>query len=278
MGHLISSDGRVLFTHATAPVGERTVFITHSHPLIECAFYVRGNIHFRWGISEIRPRPGSVLVIPQGILHALEAEADVPYERYTLHYYPDALPDTLQDFLSNSLMSTVQYIEDFSELLPDLSALAACFSLPEHIRDEAIRARLYSLLIHINTRCNQQEKMQSQSDVIPPMLEFIHMNIQNAQDVTIDALAQRFFISKSQLRKLFLRSKGISPAKYIRMKRYEYAELLRGRGMPMVEAASKAGFRCYSTYYRIKEATAEGPETEEMNIEEVGQVAPIKAH
>lgn len=254
-----AADGSVLLNHRVTPAGEPSIFVAHSHPLAECAFYLQGHIRFRWSDKEITPAAGSAMLIPQGVIHSLEAEADVPYERYTLHYYPDVLSELLQAFLHDSLLSNVYYIEEAGDLLADVLALEECFELAEEIREEAVRTRLMALVTRMASRCNREIKMQSTADVIPAVLEFIHMNIQSAHDVTVDALAQRFFISKSQLCKLFLRSTGESLAKYIRIKRFEYAELLRSRGMPAVEAASKAGFRSYSTYYRFRNSGAAVP-------------------
>lgn len=252
MERFASSDGMVLYYRGASTIGHKESFIPHSHPMLECSAYIRGNIRFRWGNTEIHPSPRSMILVPRGYVHALEADENAVYERYVVHFYPEVLPEPSRSYLNETLFSGIQYLENIEDILPDIVLLEECFSLPESIRSEAIITRLSAMLFHIASLHDDRGKMQSSEDIIPRVLEFIHANIGNIAELGMDALAQQFFVSQSQLGKLFVQEMGISLAKYIRQKRFEYAEVLRDKGIPAVEAATMAGFKSYSTYYRLK--------------------------
>lgn len=265
MERFASTDGTILYYRGASTVGQKESFIPHSHPMFECSIYIRGNITFRAGSIEIAPAPKSMVIVPRGIVHALEADESAIYERYVVHFYPDVLPDSSRDYLCETLLSSIQYLENVDDILPDVILLEECFSMPEQIRKEAIVTRLSAMLFRLIAMFEDRERLQSSESLISRILEFIHANIGNISELTMDTLAQQFYISQSQLSKLFAREVGTSLAKYVRQQRFEYAELLRGQGVPATEAAIMAGFKSYSSYYRMRmgEIGEKGKPTEE---------------
>ena len=90
-------------------------------------------------------------------------------------------------------------------------------------------------------------------DLTLPQKIIEHINTNFANKITLDMLSQQFFMSKNQINRIFTKATGRSVMEYVRQKRIVYAEHLRAMGTPAAEAAYKAGFDNYSTYFRLKQ-------------------------
>ena len=78
----------------------------------------------------------------------------------------------------------------------------------------------------------------------------LYLNNHYADDVTLDVLQEKFYISKYYLCREFRKATGLTVHKYIRRKRLTRVHELRTQGLPIGDAALEAGFRDYSSFYR----------------------------
>ncbi len=77
-----------------------------------------------------------------------------------------------------------------------------------------------------------------------------HINAHLAEEITVDLLAEHFFLSRSHLMHLFKAETGYSIGAYINEKRLLLAKSLIQNGMSATEACYESGFRDYSTFCR----------------------------
>ena len=80
------------------------------------------------------------------------------------------------------------------------------------------------------------------------LIDYINENL--SRDLSLDALAERFFISKSQLNRRFKKLTGATVGEYIAAKRLLYARERIFDGVPAAQASSESGFNDYSAFYR----------------------------
>ena len=80
------------------------------------------------------------------------------------------------------------------------------------------------------------------------VVRYLNKNIEN--NVSLDKLARRFFVSKYHLCRAFKEYSGISVHSYINHKRIMYARRLIESGETASGAAEKVGFGDYSAFYR----------------------------
>lgn len=92
-------------------------------------------------------------------------------------------------------------------------------------------------------------ELRDKSDsVVADVLNYIndHFN----EDLSLDLLANRFFISKYHLSREFNRLVGTSVYRYIIQKRLAIARLLMSQGVPSTTVYQQCGFGDYSNFYR----------------------------
>jgi AraC-like DNA-binding protein len=96
-------------------------------------------------------------------------------------------------------------------------------------------------------------------DDSPPITEPLRQLIQDVQDylrearqhkLSLEALAQRFALSKYQLIRHFSRFTGVTPNKYLTILRMEQAKSLLAAGHPLVDVALEVGFYDQSHFAR----------------------------
>ena len=106
---------------------------------------------------------------------------------------------------------------------------------------------LSEILILLSSSSPDRSSMQGE----PLGLQVIrYLNAHLTDEISLDGLARRFFVSKFYLCRSFREHNGVSVLHYLTEKRVVLAKLLLEQGETAVSAASKAGFGDYSSFYR----------------------------
>ncbi|MPM38292.1 HTH-type transcriptional activator RhaS [bioreactor metagenome] len=214
-------------------------------------------------------QPWDLLLVPRNQIHRALIDTGEPYERMVL-------------WLGR------EWMDRRSD--PD-EPLSACFDLacrrgfhllrtdgerrPFYLRrfqelEEALRSREYGsgrmadaccqqLLIDVNRdslrdKTAEREKDAYRSD--PKIEEILHYIAGNLDGpLTVDALAERFFLSRYYLMHRFKEVTGYTVHQYISQKRLLLAGELLREGTPVMRAAVLAGFGDYSAFLRAFRAT-----------------------
>lgn len=110
------------------------------------------------------------------------------------------------------------------------------------------------LLIGVNRDILKSRTAQEETDSYrrDPKMEEILRYIAGhlEEDLTVDALAKRFFLSRYYLMHRFKDVTGYTVHQYVSQKRLLRAGELIRRGVPVMKAAEQAGFTEYSTFLR----------------------------
>ena len=127
-----------------------------------------------------------------------------------------------------------------SGICPVLTRLVAATMLP------AILSEIF--------RGYQRRQKEPQPDTRIPqtrireILQYVNRHLY--EELTLDDLCRRFYISKTQLGRLFRAATGSTAWDYILVKRLIRARQLILSGVPITEASMRCGFRDYSAFYR----------------------------
>lgn len=247
--------------HLSSPGGARTEF--HYHAFCKVLFLLKGSGDYTIGGQRYSLRPGDVVLIPQGCIHRPELDGDVPYERIILYLSPDFLTqastaqcDLLQVF-SGDGGAVLRPGEKGREKLQRLARqLERDLELEGFGRDILTTTALLRLLVELGRQRAQGQTLPAAADEagdprIQKMLAYLDSHI--SEELDIDTLAQRFFLSKYHMMRLFRQETGTTIHLYITQKRLLLArELIRG-GMKATEACYQSGFRSYSSFTRAAE-------------------------
>lgn len=259
----------------------------HHHDFYELYFFVSGSVSYNIESNNYRLSPGDVLLIsPQELHQPLVSTEKQNYERYVL-------------WLNSS------FLQQFSTPNQDVTR---CFdsSAPEHtnlIRPEGVTRELITYLIQQLIR--EQENEEYATDLyclslLAQLLVLVNRTARRAgrapeprdnadstvyrilayinehynEDLTLDYLANMFFISKYHLSREFNRVAGTSVHRYIIQKRLIMARQMMAAGVPTSEVCQHCGFGDYSNFYRaFKNEYQISPR---KYLEELKQDAPMR--
>lgn len=119
------------------------------------------------------------------------------------------------------------------------------FNLSECTNNNIGFSFYHTIISGKNTKSD--EIIYSEKDV-KNYIQFINDNI--TQDLTLEMIANHFYISKQYLCKIFKQKTGLTVKKYISYKRIVLVRELYSSGMSITEACTRAGFNGYSNFYR----------------------------
>ncbi len=226
----------------------------HCHPVYEIYYFISGSVEYLVNGVLFTPKPNSMLLMAPGTFHECRVKTADKYERFTLHFDASLIPEKIRMHLMRPFHSSAIFLEDAHAILYELNALQACYAYPDELSGPAVNARLVAMLSQILNIYNAiKPRDESSVEMSLPQKIIAHINTNFSQKITLDMLSQQFFMSKNQINRIFTKATGRSVMEYVRQKRIVYAEHLRAVGMPAAEAAYKAGFDNYSTYYRLKQ-------------------------
>lgn len=110
-----------------------------------------------------------------------------------------------------------------------------------------VRAMLFTLLINVSRFSSKQEQVEETppSSIEQKVLDVVSFICSNYQkDLTLDSIAQQFYVSPSYLSRIFKKVTGFHMSEYIQITRIKEAQkLLRETKGKVIEIAEKVGFK-----------------------------------
>ena len=205
-------------------------------------------------------QPGDLVLIGSRSAHRPELEEDSPYERIIIYISPEFLQLSstadcdLLGLFSGSRGHVLRLKENRRKKVTSLvTALEKELSGDGYGREILCTGGLLRLLVEIG-RAQRQEGALNPSPVTPEdprVVEWMHyLDRHLSEDLNMDALAERFFISKYHMMRLFRTHTGFTVHTYLLQRRLLAARQLIEQGMRATEACYRCGFRSYSSFTR----------------------------
>lgn len=214
-------------------------------------------------------RPWDLLLVPRNQIHRALVDPGEPYERMVLWLGREWLDKRSDPGEPLSACFDLACRRGFHLLRTDGERRPFYMRRFQEL-EEALRSQEYGcgrmadtccqqLLIDVNRdslrdRTAEREKDAYRSDPkIEEILRYVAGNL--ALPLTVDALADRFFLSRYYLMHRFKEVTGYTVHQYISQKRLLLAGELLRQGTPVMKAAETAGFGDYSAFLRAFRAT-----------------------
>ena len=239
----------------------------HHHDFYEMYLFLSGNVDYVIESRRYHVTPGDILLISPNELHQPMFGAEyATYERIVLWIDKAYLQQYTAIGTELSRCFDRAAAEHTNLIRTDPSNLELLKNLLEYAQKEtesrefgsslAADTLLIQALVMLNRmaeRGGQSAEIKDKSGtVVAQVLAYI--NEHYYEDLSLDLLANKFFISKYHLSREFNRLVGTSVYRYIIQKRLVMAKQMLGRGVPSSEVYQHCGFGDYSNFYRAFKA------------------------
>ena len=239
-------------------------FSYHYHDFDKIILFLHGSARYMIEGREYELKPYDFILVNRYDIHKAVVDFTENYERiiiyinhdFLTHYQGEqyCLTDCFEE-ARNRKTYVVRFPAAVSaDLYDDLQTIEKDIAHEEdHYAGSLLtRTDLIRFLIRLNAAC-QQEKFAFHPEArynhkIIDIIEYIMAHL--GDDLSIDEIADRFYISKYHMMRIFKADTGYSIHQYITEKRILKARMLILGGMPATTASLESGFRDYSSFCR----------------------------
>ena len=241
----------------------------HYHDFDKITFFLGGKVTYMVEGVTYFLKPWDILLVQHNLIHKPIIDVSEPYERVVLWLGEEWLASRSQAGAKLAACFDITREQGFHLLRPDGERRMEYMQTIQHL-GEALRAKGFGskqladilcqkLLIDINRDLLAANTAKEETDsyrVDPKMEEILrYISSHLKEDLSVDTLAQNFYISRYYLMHRFKDVTGYTLHQYIIQKRlFKAGELIRA-GAPIMKAAEEAGFSEYSTFLRAFQNT-----------------------
>ncbi len=236
----------------------------HTHNYYEIYIFLNGFVKVAVEDKIYEMKYGDVLLIPPYTIHQLlPAVPDTNFEYRRIYMYFTEPCLSSFDFNGHSLLPPIQqaaknrqYLfhigeDDFHSIYQAMFLLFRSKKTDYYGKEMLNRSRIIEIITLLNKYILMSDKPHQTTHITPVIDEvFTYINHHYNEPLTLDSLANRFFLNKSTLSKMFKKQLMLTVHEYITMKRINTAKLLIEEGAYPSKVYLDVGFSDYSTFYR----------------------------
>lgn len=242
-------------THSRTECPVQSHYTMHTHNGCELLYLLQGDADYAVEGNIYRLKKGDIMLMRRLESHYLILRSTACYERLIVNF---DLTDT--EICDNSFCQALsamllhqplgKYNHFASSLFPDnhwqyYMDRICSYSDPD-------RQMIY-LLPLLNELSEEYEKVKNSPDhTIPNKSSAIvsYINQHLFEELSLDRICERFFLSKSQLNRIFRKVTGTTVWNYVLVKRLFHAREMMQSGENPTSIYEKCGFQDYVTFYK----------------------------
>ena len=245
--------------HLRGPMEEAVDW--HYHTFHKIIVFLSGSASYGIEGRTYPLQPGDMVLVSRGCIHRPEAAPGAPYERMILYISPEFLRQNSTDGCElETCFSLARTQFDFvvrpgtrkKELLDLLRALERACAVPDFGQALLAKGLFWQFLVQLirGMRAHDLSYAQpgAEDEKIVAILRYLSAHL--TENISIDDLAARFFISKYHMMRRFRAETGYTIHNYLITKRLLLARELIAGGMPVTQACYACGFGDYSAFSR----------------------------
>ena len=244
--------------HLRSECGEKVDF--HYHEFCKLLLLVSGQGSYFVDGKRYLLSTGDIVLIGSRSVHKPELSEGAAYERIIIYVSPEYLqkmsaPDC--DLLALFSGEKGHVLRLKEQRRKAVFALAS--KLEQDLKHDAFgravlsQADLLQLLVELgrsmaDSPANLPRPSMTENRRVLEIMEYLNRNL--SEEIDIDQLAERFFISKYYMMRLFQKETGTTIYSYLTQKRLLKARELMNSGMRATESCYACGFHSYSSFTR----------------------------
>lgn len=229
-------------------------FQLHTHDFYEIYMFEKGNAEYIVEGNTYTLEPDDIIIIRRHEMHRAFHKGDGEYIRTVIEVYPEF-------FAENNCK---EYEKSFLESGEVGNKISAAVVRETGIKDAILRLKRYSCeyenvytpvcvsiiveILYLISGIDKFSVDESSNRHIRDIMVYINNNY--TENISLENLAERFFISKHHLCRIFKEATGHTVHSYVTRKRITKVGELRKEGNTFGEAAYLAGFGNYTSFYR----------------------------
>ncbi len=235
----------------------------HTHDYYEFYFFLGGKVSMSIRDEEYPLQKGDMILIPPGVRHHLRNHnPDLPYQRFIFWITKEYLsrltaqsPD--YSYLMQETALTRHFIYHFDVLTFNAlqgkiyALLEEIHSLQRFGHEARLTLDVADLVLSVNRYAYEQDHPASERET-QHLYENIltYMDRHLTEELSLDRIADNFFVSKYYVAHVFKEQMGLSVHQYIQKKRLERSCEAILAGENIHRACELCGFGDYSSYFR----------------------------
>lgn len=235
----------------------------HHHDFYEVYYLLKGEVEYWVDGRIIRMHTGDLLLINPMELHRPVVHPDSPvYERIVLWINKEYLENLHSDQMNlsrcfdTSLPAHTHLIQpsvaERSALTARMGELVREYYSRELGSDLCAYGIFLQFLVQLNRMAQREQAQPEQtrqlSGLVENVLSYIGENL--SEPLTVEKIAEQFFVSKYYLSHTFSREVGVSVYRYILLRRLLMARQLLATGESAGQVCRGCGFSDYTSFYR----------------------------
>ena len=243
-------------THATTETPSSANFYLHCHDAYEILLFESGDSKFVIEDKAYTLAPGDIIIARKHEMHRIYHNSPARYQRFVLMVAPEFFQvHNCAEYEAQFLRSSADIDNKISAELVRSSGLYDAFFRYKRFSEDFSQSYdspvLIATIIEILYLINNTTRFSTADYTNGPVKAIIqYLNNTYTEDITLDMLAEKFYISKYYPCRAFHKATGLTVHDYIRLKRLNLARELKAEGKSISEAAMMAGFTDYSSFYR----------------------------
>lgn len=246
-------------------------FPLHIHDIYELIYLKTGDVSYMEEGKLFKPGKNCLLLTKPFKNHIITFNSPVRYERYNILFDEKKLSSNILNELSPDIM---MLNFESNTLVSDIFKKMDYYC--ENFEGDKLKYILLHLTEEVLFNCVLTSKKSNQSaiyttnPVIQGILEYIDRNINTP--LTVDAICNELFISRSHLHHLFIQHLKFTPQKYILAKKMATAQRELRSGSKATKVYTACGFVDYSTFFRAYKKYFGHAPSDEINTEIVRKI------
>ncbi len=230
-------------------------FYLHEHSSYEIFMFLKGDASYVVEENLYSLEPDDVIIIKKHEMHRIYHNSQREYSRFVIMVEPSFFKEfNCENYETPFLPSAVN----------KGNKISADISISSGLKDAILRYKIYTKdftklntpiansvmieILHIIHSITEFSHEQNKNIHLRQVIRYINNHF--TENISIDELSEKFFVSKYHLCKIFKKATGHTIHSYITNKRLSFVDEMTSNGAKLSEASDKAGFNSYSSYYR----------------------------
>lgn len=233
-----------------------TNFRLHNHDDYEILLFLEGDARYVVEDRTYSLEPCDIIIIRKHEMHRIYHNSPARYHRFVLMVSPEFfLKNNCPDYEAQFLKPSPETGNKLpGETVRSSGLYDAFIRYKKYSEDLALKDGspiLLAVMTEILYLINQATAFSTPDLTGSPIRPVIsYLNTHYTDDITLDILEEKFFLSKYYLCRAFRKATGLTIHEYLNRKRLTCVSEQKREGRSISEAAQLAGFRDYSSFYR----------------------------